>query len=138
MLKGFLPKLNEVVFDFLTEDPDMATGQHKGDLAHYTVNYQALIEKTCQFTQKCLGTANLPKRQVTLEGGVHGVTAGESLRQGDLMTFKVSVIKSAAIKQDSCCLARAHWMVLTNSVTHDTFIHEFRQTMDVMSHEFVS
>ncbi len=54
------------------------------------------------------------------------------------MTLKVSVIKQAALKQDACCLARAHWMGLTNSVTHDTQVHEFRQTKDVMSHEFVS
>jgi hypothetical protein len=79
-LKGFLPKLNEVIFDFISEDPDMKTGQHKGDLAHYTVNWPALIEKMAKFTQRCLGTATLPKRQVTLEGGVHGVVGTEELR----------------------------------------------------------
>ena len=30
-LKHYLPKLNEVIFDFLTDDPNMAEGQHKGD-----------------------------------------------------------------------------------------------------------
>ena len=25
-LKGFLPKLNEVILDFISEDPDMKTG----------------------------------------------------------------------------------------------------------------
>jgi hypothetical protein len=58
----------------------MKTGQHKGDLAHYTVNWPALIEKMAKFAQRCLGTATLPKRQVTLEGGVHGVVGTEELR----------------------------------------------------------
>ncbi len=61
-LKSFFPKFNEIIFDILSEDPDLATGQHKGDRTQYTVNYQALIEKICKFTQLCLGTANLPKR----------------------------------------------------------------------------
>ncbi len=67
----------------------------------------------------------MPKRQVTLEGGVYGISPEEPLRQGDLMTLKVSVIKAPGIKQDSCCLARRHWMILVNSLTHDTYMHEF-------------
>lgn len=73
-----------------------------------------------------------------MEGGVHGVPTTDLLRLGDLMTLKVSVIKSEAIKQDSCCLARRHWMVLINTLSNDTYIHEFCQTSDIMSHEFVN
>lgn len=63
---------------------------------------------------------------------------GSAYKQGDLMTLKVTVIKPAAIKQDSCCLARLHWMVLTNSLTREAHFYEFRQTKDEVSQEFKS
>jgi hypothetical protein len=52
------------------------------------------------------------------------------------MTLNVSVARSAAIKQDACCLNRIHWIVLANSLTHQTFIHQFTQTKDIVDQQF--
>ena len=137
-LKHYLPKLNEVIFEFLSEDPNMAEGQHKGDKGVFQIKPEVHIQNICAFTQKCLGTADLPKLKVTLDGGVEGVPEGSDYKQGDLMTLKVTVTKPSALKQDACCLARLHWMVLTNSLSRETHFYEFRQIKDEMKHEFKS
>ena len=51
------------------------------------------------------------------------------------MTLKVTVIKPSAVKQDACCLARLHWMVLTNSLTREAHFFEVK---DEISQEFKS
>lgn len=76
----------------------MAKGEHQGDNnAFYSVRADELIKSICTFTQKCLGTGNLPKREVVLECSVKGA---QDFRQGDLLTIKCSVIKPKAVKAD--------------------------------------
>lgn len=135
-LKHYLPKLNEIIFDFLSEDPSIGEGQHKGASNLFQIKTEIHIQNICAFAQKCMGTGEYPKRKVTLDGGVAGVPEGTNYNQGDLMTLKVSVIKPAAITQDTCCLARLHWMVLTNSLSREAHFFEFTQAKDVMTHEF--
>lgn len=49
-LKGYLPKLNEVILEILQEDADLPSGQHRGDNnTLYNLNAALVIQSICLF-----------------------------------------------------------------------------------------
>ena len=125
-VKDDMPKLNETLLEILSEDQSLATGEHCGDNnAYFAVKTDALVESMARFTQKCLGTGSLPRREVVLEGCVKGVAETSRFRQGDLLTIKVQVIRNQAVKVTKCDYTRKQWLVLSNSLTRDTYFQEF-------------
>jgi hypothetical protein len=139
-VRAILGRLNETIFEFLSEDEMLKTGQTTVENNTFGVSPWLYIEQICKLAKECLGTKTNKIRKVTLTGAVAGLAEGESPRQNDMMTFKVTVekqlegIKSACGDDSKTRL----WLVLTNTLSRELHMHEFRQRRNTYEHEVQS
>ena len=134
ILGDYIPRLNEVIFEIFSEDKLMQMGfwSHAGQQLQL-MPFKTL-ESICQFTKKIVGSTGVEPLEVTMEGGVKGLSPEQTPQVGDLVTVKVTSRKRKGVKQDHHpCQS---WFILTNSVTNIALISDFKQVNEVHSTEF--
>ena len=58
------------------------------------------------------------------------------MRQGDLVSFTVTVRSPDGAPADACCVNRLHWIILTNDLSREVHFHEFKPSLRVMTADF--
>jgi len=76
------------------------------------------------------------KSKVELAAIVKGIDPKDQMRQGDLVSFTVTVRAPDGAPADACCANRLHWIVLTNDLSREVHFHEFKPTLRVMTADF--
>lgn len=121
-----VPKLNEVLYEILSEDPYHRANTINCTAGAISIKQQAIIESIQGFTQRLLHNVHYiksPRRTLSLKGSVKGLNVGEQMRRGDLMTFDIAIEKIPGLK--SCCSHRL-WLALINQTSREVQIEEFR------------
>jgi hypothetical protein len=94
--------LNETIFEFLNEDEKFKESLTTIEGRDYSVDPAKYIEQICDLTRQCNGNKLSKNYSVSLSGSVVGLAEGEGYRQGDLVTFKISVEKLEGLKTSKC------------------------------------
>lgn len=134
-LFNLLPKLNEVLFEILDEEPFHRATMLVTQGGSISIKQQTIIESITSFSQKVLHNQHFkksPRRTVEVKAEVRGLKVGETTRVGDLLTFDVQVSKIPGLKSSDQRL----WLVLVNQTSREVQIVEFKQNYDKIDQQF--